>query len=186
MGRRFKGHVPPEMLEDQGVPGKLYFDRPQVIDIVVTRESGSNKVITMDANSQVSPVRLASSRQFRDFNRKEPVEYMMGLRPSIEEIRTYMKWAEIQGFALGSVVARRWCGKWRWTIANEWGVILGCKNYIPTFEESYAPFGVRWFNKPATGPDEGCWAEDLYLVHQCLSDTLLESIIEDQQQVEVT
>jgi hypothetical protein len=178
MGRRWKSHIPAEMVEDMGLPGKLYFDRPQVIDITTSRDGGSTKVITQDVRALSGPVRLASTRGLHDFKKIEVVEYHAPLRPSIEEISSYMKWAEISGFGNGAVVARRWCADWRWESPFQWGVILGNRLYPPAMEDSYAPFSVQWFDK--NQGTETAWAEDLLLIHQCLSKQLLESLVEEQ------
>lgn len=182
MGRRFKGHVPQEMIEDPGVPGKLYFEQPRVVDIVVRRGPAGTKVITMDASSRVSPVRLASTTEMRDFNRKDPVEYKMGIRPDMDEIKGYLRSAEIAGFGLGSIVARRWCADWRWETCQQWGLVVGVRSYTAnTFnDEVYSPFTVRWFDKIT--PEEGCWAEDLYVVHTCMTKGMLTEIVEAQQE----
>lgn len=182
MGRRFKGYVPQEMLEDPGLPGKLYFEQPSVVDIMVRRSPDGTKVMTMDASSRVSSVRLASTVVIRDFNQKEPVEYFMSIRPDLGEIKEYLKKAEVGGFGLGSIVARRWCADWRWETCQQWGLIVGVRNYTAnTFaDELYSPFTVRWLDK--TTPEEGCWAEDLYVIHTCMGKGMLTEIVEAQQE----
>ena len=178
MGRRYKG-VPPEMVDDKGIPGKLYFEEPQVVNITVVR-SGTN-VSTIDLSATAGPCRLASTVQMRDFNRNSDIQYRCGLKPTLKEIQEYIKWAEIQGFGLGAIVARRWCADWRYETPFEWGAIMGCKTYMVSALESgtWSPFTVRWFNRNMN--EEGAWCEDLYVIHQTLSKDLLASIIEDQQ-----
>lgn len=180
MGRRYKG-VPQEMEDDKGIPGKLYFDKPQVFDISVIRDTVGNKVSTVETGALDGPVRLESTRQLRDFSKRELVHYRMGLRPNLEQINEYIKWAEVQGFAQGAVVARRWCADWRTETVHEWGVIIGCRAYTHGSHEPgfYSPFTVRWFQTRLG--EEGVWAEDLYLIHQALSKDLLRSILEEQE-----
>src|ERR1700744_4054343 len=124
MGRRFKGHVPQEMIEDPGLPGKLYFEMPQMRDLIIRRVEGSNKVSIIDAEIRYGPCRLASTVAMRDFNRKEPIEYELGIRPTLEDIKRYLRAAEIAGYGLGTIVARRWCADWRWETCQQWGVIV--------------------------------------------------------------
>lgn len=179
MGQRFKGHIPTEMEDDKGLPGKLYFEEPMVVDIAVVRNG--NNVSTVDLSATTGPVRLASSVLLRDFHRNKPVMYQMGLRPQLSEIQEYIKAAEIMGYGLGSIVARRFCADWRYETPFEWGAIMGVRAYMANVDDQhYAPFTVRWFNR--NNPEEGAWAEDLYVIHQCLSRQLLNSIIEDQQE----
>lgn len=177
MGRRYK-EEPIE--EDKGLPGKLYFEEPVVMDITVVR-NGTN-VSTIDLSATEGPCRLASSVLLRDYHRKAPVRYRCGLRPQLPEITAYIKWAEIQGFGLGAIVARRHCADWRYETPFEWGAIMGCRSYQVSnmTDEHWAPFTVRWFNR--NQPEEGAWVEDLYLINQSLSRDLLASIIADQQE----
>lgn len=179
--QQWKGHVPPEMIEDKGLPGKLYFPEPKVVNIIVKRSAGSPKVSILDANSKWSEVRLESTRALRDFNKSgELVEYQMGILPQMTEIREYVKACEIGGFGTGAVVARRWCADWRWETPQQWGVIVGVKVYTANTynNETYSPFTVRWFDK--SGTEDQCWAEDLYVIHSCLSKSLLGELIEAQ------
>jgi len=179
MGRRYKG-VPPEMEEDKGIPGKLYFEKPQVFDIVRVVDPVSNNVSTIDPSATTGPVRLSSTRALRDFTKNSEVSYRIGQRPNLPEIQDYIRWAEIQGFGMGAVVARRWCAYWRAEATSQWGVITGCQVYTvaSSSSELYTPFQVQWFDKGL--PTEGVWAEDLYIVHQHLSKSLLTSILEEQ------
>jgi hypothetical protein len=177
VGRRYSG-VPKEMEDDLGIPGKLYFDKPQVMEISVKREN--NKVITQDLMAVEGSCRLKSTRELRDFVHRDVITYRVSQRPTVEEIHDYMKWAGIQGFGNGAVVARRWSAPWRWETPYQWGVILGCKLYPqgPNDADPWAPFVIRWFD--ITGVQEPAWAEDLFLIHQQLSKDLLISIVEEQ------
>lgn len=181
MGRRYNGQVPAEMLEDLGIPGKLYFEKPQVIELAVKRDERSNQVITTDLHSTEGPCRLKSTLSLHDFKKKgENIEYQCSLRPTLEEIHEYLRLAEIQGFGMGAVVARRHCADWRWETPYAWGVILGQMAYVPSQSSDvvWAPFTIRWFDKQMG--EEPAWAEDLYVIHQCLSKDLVASIVEEQ------
>lgn len=182
MGRRYKGHVPQEMLEDQGVPGKLYFEMPQVRDLVIRRHEGSTKVSIIDADSRLSACRLASTVALRDFSQKDLIDYELGVRPTLEEIKFYIRAAEIAGFGMGSIVARRWCADWRWETCQQWGMITQVHAYTANEYngETYAPFTVRWLDR--TTPEDKAWAEDLFVIHACMSKNLLASIVEEQEE----
>ena len=180
MGKRYKGSIPEEMLEDQGLPGKLYFEEPVVINIAVVR-NGTN-VSTVNASDTEGPIRTLSIRGMRDFTKKEHNSYRVGQRPNREEITDYLKWANIQGFGNGAVVARRFCAPWRAESHYQWGVILGEHNYEipPHSHDMWYPYRVQWFDKGVNA--EGAWAEDLFVIHQSLSRNLLDSILEEQQE----
>lgn len=174
MGRRFIGNIPEEMLEDQGIPGKLYFAKPMVIEIPSKHS---------DTSTMVSTVRTLSTQRLRDFNHNcNATSYRCSQRPTAAELKDYLHWAEIQGFGLGAVVARRFCAHWRAEAHHQWGVIIGCIGFShPTSpNQPWAPFVVQWFSKEF-GQAEPTWAEDLYVIHQSLSKNLLNSILEEQE-----
>jgi hypothetical protein len=180
MGKRYKGSIPEEMLEDQGLPGKLYFEEPAVINIAVVRNG--NNVSTVNASDTEGPIRTLSIRGMRDFTKKEHNSYRVGQRPNLDEITDYLKWANIQGFGNGAVVARRFCAPWRAESHYQWGVILGEHNYEipPHSHDMWYPYRVQWFDRGVNA--EGAWAEDLFVIHQSLSRNLLDSILEEQQE----
>jgi hypothetical protein len=180
MGRRYKGPVPEEMQDDLGIPGKLYFEKPSVVDISVIR--AGKQAMTVDTKSLESPCRLASTRDKYDFIFKDKVhsiKYHAPQRPTANEMNEYLKQAEIHGYGKGTVVARKWCSGWRYRTHIQWGVILDVNRYLMANDTVWTPFSILWLDPQ--GPNrEAAWAEDLFVIHACLSDDLLDSIIEEQ------
>src|SRR5277367_1891790 len=131
VGRRYRGPVPQEMQDDLGIPGKLYFEKPKVVDISVIRNGKTTQ--TMDVNSYSGPCRLASTREKYDFvfkDKDHKIRYHASLRPSADEMKEYLSQAEIHGYGKGSIVARRWGSDWRWSTVHEWGMIIDVNRYV--------------------------------------------------------
>jgi hypothetical protein len=177
-------------MEDCGIPGKLYFDKPQVIDMSAFRKSdipekdpvnGSTRLGADEFYFRTTPIRMKSAVKFMG---KEPmpdtIEYALPQRPTQEEAAEYIRVNGINGFGEGAIITRRWQENWRFRWHGNWGMIVRVVGNVPwQTSEAWAPFVVQWFERPDV-PFEYVWAEDLVLIHTHLSKDLMEGIFEAQ------
>lgn len=133
---------------------------------------------TRTNDPEISNVRLNSSRN--PVNRRylpQFVKYAMTTQPTLMEIEEYLVNAELNGYGVGSVVARRWGIKENWAKPQMWGLIFMVRDIHVNPNTRYAPFLVKWFNNQEA---ESAWAEDLIVIHHALSDSLIVDIVEMQ------
>lgn len=180
MGRVRNASVP----ADKGIPGKLYFDEPTVVNIEGLNkpknpfpQSGFVKIETKaDAVAHANVVRLRSSHTLHNYLPPEDVVYDMGRWPNQLEINAYLKASSIAGYDEGAIVCRRFQPKGRWKYPSQWGLII-VKHKISPGSSQYAPYAVKWF---ADATIESAWAEDLVVIHAALSMDLIRDIVEEQ------
>lgn len=181
MGRARSNHryIPPEMEEDLGIPGKLYIEKPKVIEITRTVSSDNKdaRVFSFDVTATSGACRSVSIRERRGFNGPDDIEYGISMRPTVADIEKYLKQNEIRGYGEGAIVARRWGYRYEWRSHFNWGVITLVHKY-GSFNENYHPYTVRWWSTPPS--DDKVWAEDLVVIHSHLSTDLLSELVEAQ------
>lgn len=173
--------VEEEMMEDMGVPGKLYFDKP-VLTLVTSFRDKLIDADGNDLNATEGPVRMKSVQEM--YKPKGEVQYDLGQRPSQEEMAFYLAKWRVNGYGEGAVVSRRWTAPWRVRSVSEWGVIRREKNFKDYQEQvPWAPYMVQWFDAKEGNYEsnwEKCWAEDMICIQTCMDKGLLEDIIEAQ------
>lgn len=123
-------------------------------------------------------VRLRSSRTIVN-NKHLPafVKYKMSQQPLQKEIDDYIAQAEIDGFSVGSLVARRWGTTRNWEIPQMWGMILVVRDVHMNIAEPYAPFMVKWITNSEL---ESAWKEDLFCMVPAMDEGLIWGIVEAQ------
>lgn len=134
---------------------------------------------------RMASVYATESMQFR-----APTEltilYDLPPNPESTNLASYFRKWEINGFGTGAIVTRRYQAPHSFKYYSNWGIILHCNEHPNSGD--YAPFQVRWFN-PLQGNKrweyEKCWAEDLIVIHQCLSKEWIIDIVEAQDAVAV-
>jgi hypothetical protein len=178
-------------MTDMGIPGKLYFDKPQVINMSAYRKSDIPEVDPVSNSGRLgpddfylkeTPIRMKSSKKFHDKQNPPPdiVEYALSQRPSQDEAADYLRINLINGFGEGAIITRRWQENWRFRWHGNWGMIVRVVGNVPWQPtEAWSPYMVQWFERPDV-PYEPAWAEDLVLLHTHLSKDLMESILESQ------
>jgi hypothetical protein len=166
---------------DNGDPGKFYFTEPEVIEIAGKPFTPSTPAAGFPRSSPTIDMnpgrcRLRSSHELHGYTPPNNIVYDMNQWPTQHMVKDYLKRNEIAGFGENSIVTRRFQNKGRWKYQHQWGVIiLVCK--VPPAATIFAPYIVKWFSGEKTEP---AWAEDLVVVHACLTEELLSSIMEDQ------
>lgn len=189
-------HEVVEEMEDLGIPGKLYFEKPKVISVEAyhvsevpefdTGGSGNNTQPPGPADfyKTEGPVRLISSHRIMRYNPPERVHYLLTQRPSQSDAEEYLRMMKVEGFGDGAIVARRHAEPWRVRWHTNWGIITRVVGHVPwSSKDAWAPFIVKWLDVSPlqnVSETEPAWAEDLYVIHAALDKDLLESIIEHQ------
>lgn len=188
MGKRYRGPVldGTEPVEGVETKGKLYFEMPQVITIGKPKPTytpvSSSPASHVNGTVPNSVVRLDSSKQYAIcpfHNQPKTVDYDLGLRPSYEELKRYLQKYEIMGYGKGSVVTRRYQTPWRYKDPHQWGIIIYTVNSAAYGTDFKGPYCVRWFDN-VNQKEERAWAEDLVVIHTCLSKEMIEDILESQ------
>ena len=184
-----------EIEEDMGIPGKIYFEKPQLSLVKAFHKSDLPEYDTggygmsrqapgpVDLYTREGPVRLPSSKHMDNHTYKVPekVHYLLTQRPSNTDIVEYISIQKADGFAEGAVVSRRHQAEWRFKWYTYWGIITRVHGNCPLpSKEAYAPFRVKWFNPEHNVTDEDAWAEDLVVIHAALDKETLASILEEQ------
>lgn len=183
--------VEPDVVEeDHGIPGKLYFDKPKIIEMASFRKSAVPEFDPIGGRYaqlgpeefylRETPVRLRSShKQGPNYNPPESVVYPLSLRPTQEEATEYIRLRKVDGFGEGTIVARRYAEYWKAKWHGNWGIIKRVIGYVPHITSTpWNPYVVQWFEQQTS--EESAWAEDLVVIHCTLDKDLLEDILEAQ------
>lgn len=165
--------------------GKIYFEKPLVIEI--NRSTTPENRVTLSpvnnvAGGETSPTVRTKTMQISPNSMKIPnypkeVMYACSQHPSQREANEYIDRNEIHGFGEGSIVSRRWAHPWRFLYHHQWGILVSTRRTPGMAHDVWFPYRVKWFD---SGMEEGTWAEDLLIVHACLDENLLMSIVEEQ------
>lgn len=175
-------------------PHKFLFEAPEIVE-VKSQKPQLNKPywpypVTKTESASTTKLRVCRmdsiyANEVNSGTLKVPekltILYDLPPRPDEKDLKEYIRKWEISGFGTGAVVTRRYQNEFAFKYHSNWGIILS-KNEYPNSPD-FAPFMVRWFN-PLQGNKrweyEKCWAEDLIVIHQCLSDQLIIDICEAQ------
>jgi hypothetical protein len=195
MGRRWKPQLPEpdgtEPVEGIETKERVYFEKPTLVLVGKAEEEYSarnhysggtsrvNEFLREDeARSLQSRVRLTSSRNVTMCtNQPDFVTYPLTMYPTYNEAQDYLKQNKIHGYGPGAIVTRRFANQWRFRNVHQWGVIL-YETGNPTFQQRWSPYEIKWFE--AGSSTEKAWAEDLVIIHACLSDDVLTDLLECQ------
>jgi len=186
MARQVKERNPlrPHEQPDDETDGRVFFEIPQLIVVEhpkkSTNMSTSPNPVTDIAGAEKTGIRTASCN-FDGALRKpdgypEVVGYGCTKSPDIGDANDYLVRNEIHGYGKGTIVSRRWAMPWRFMYHHQWGIIHAV-HYTPRKGVDWFPYTVKWFE---VGQEEGAWAEDLLVIHACMDDELLISIVEEQ------
>jgi hypothetical protein len=106
----------------------------------------------------------------------DDVVYGLSDWPKQVEIDDYLQRWAVAGFDEGAVVCRRYQQENRWKYPHQWGVIMIRYEQQPA-NAPYRPFSVKWFGDLSI---EQAMAEDLFIIHAALDESVLKDIIEEQ------
>lgn len=147
---------------------------------IETRASNAGVIVTGQSNIRgpATNVRLRSLRSIVN-NKHLPkwVQYRISQQPLQKEIDDYIAQAEINGFAIGALVARKWGITNNWEKPQMWGMIVVVREVQHEPQKPYAPFMVKWIMSTEIEP---AWAEDLYCMAPAMDDGLIWGIVEAQ------
>lgn len=104
------------------------------------------------------------------------VTYQIPEHPTKAELEEYLTRNEIHGYGEGAVVVGRWQRNgFGYVYPHQWGTIFHTFR-SPHHSPFWGPYQVKWFD----GQIESTWAEDLVVIHACLSKELLFDILSEQ------
>jgi len=176
--------------QDLGIPGKLYFDKPNVIDISTKRKGGLPLVDPITNNDNLGPeefyttvgkCRLKSSFNYPTTPPPKDIQYALTMRPLQNDAHEYVAYFRRKGYHTGAIVTRRYQPGYRHRWHSNWGIIQRVNGNVPWYsQEAWFPYVVKWFNVENNISEEPAWGEDLILIHQALDEDLLEQILEEQ------
>lgn len=162
---------------------RFLFEPPVVVEIPSKRKySPVNQNNTDDFT--MMPIRMASVYSNPGPYRppSEPqVPYLLPQIPTTPDLNEYFRIQEINGFGEGAVVTRRYQPTHSFKYTTGWGIIIN-SNCYPRMAP-WGPFQVRWLNPPFQNKKyefEGCWAEDLVVIHSNLSKAMIIDLCEAQ------
>lgn len=185
---------PESEMEDLGIPGKMYFDKPQLTIVEAFHKPAVPEGDTARPNNNVKvgpdhfyrkdgPCRLRSSHLITRYNPPDAIHYLLTMRPPQEEADSYLKMMAVDGYGEGAIVSRRYQPGWKHKWHGNWGMITRVVGFVPhSPNDPWNPYFVKWFGEAgSSGPQEEFgWAEDLVIIHAALDKTTLESILEEQ------
>lgn len=158
------------------VEGKDFTETPSIrSSLFPVSETTTTESRGTNVRLRSSVINIPNSRHCPQF-----VKYRCSTQPTQEEIREYIDQAEIGGFDVGTVVARRWGISSNWRMPQLWGMIMMVRNTHINHREPWAPFLVKWLNN---GTAEPAWGEDLLVIVPSMSDTLVQELVETQMDI---
>jgi hypothetical protein len=172
--------------KDQGEPGKFYFTEPELIEVkgraavqVETTKPSHNIVTPFPKGNEIvtGRCRLESSHGLHEYHPPTDCVYDLPEWPKPTQVPEYLRKMEVAGFGEGAIVTRRYQNQHRWKYPHQWGIIIITHKVIPS-GSPYKPFTIRWFDP--NSKLESAWAEDLLIIHACLSPSMLQDIVECQ------
>ncbi len=105
-----------------------------------------------------------------------PISYAISQQPSSSDLAEYLQRIEIDGYGEGAIVVPKWQRtEFAYLYPHQWGLIYHIHKH-PVFGPWWGPLQIKWGNNET----EGSWAEDLYVIHACLSKNLICDILEAQ------